>query len=184
MKLSIVIVSYNGREHVHKCLASLARHPQSGESEIVVVDNDGAGGGGLAESLRSRLGDRVRACFEARRGVAHARNRGLREARGEIVVLERLHQAEVTLRELDRLLARDGADPWCRFAAFTSLGSGAAAVVREWLGDPTTLDAAGARAALPGLVAQVARATGVDRHDLYDAAQNAFVPHADLRHVA
>ena len=49
---------------------------------------------------------------------------------------------------LARLLVRDGGDPWCRFAAFTSLGDGAGDVVRDWLADPTTLDTPGARAAL------------------------------------
>lgn len=58
---------------------------------------------------------------------------------------------------LARLLEQDGGDPWCRFAAFTALDGGAGRVVRDWLADPTTLDDAAARAALPGLVAQVAR---------------------------
>jgi len=55
------------------------------------------------------------------------------------------------LEILRTLLARDGADGWCRTAAFTSLPPGAAAeIVRGGLDR-------GTRAALPGLFAQIAR---------------------------
>jgi putative heme-binding domain-containing protein len=63
------------------------------------------------------------------------------------------------------LLDRDGADPWCRYACFTSLGgaAGGAAddapgrLIAAWLAEPTRLAAPGPAAALPGLVAQVGR---------------------------
>lgn len=59
---------------------------------------------------------------------------------------------------LRTLLARDGADAWCRVAAFTSLpADGAAAVVRDWLAPDGSGLTGDGRAALPGLFAQIAR---------------------------
>lgn len=58
---------------------------------------------------------------------------------------------------LRTLLERDGADPWVRYAAFTSLRGDAAEIVSQWLGSPQSLASKGAAAALPGLIAQVGR---------------------------
>jgi putative membrane-bound dehydrogenase-like protein len=58
---------------------------------------------------------------------------------------------------LRALLERDGADPWIRYAAFTSLRGDAAGIVSAWLASPRSLASKGAAAALPGLVAQVGR---------------------------
>jgi len=58
---------------------------------------------------------------------------------------------------LRTLLERDGADPWVRYAAFTSLGGDAAGIVEDWLARPESLASKGGTAALPGLVAQVGR---------------------------
>ena len=65
--------------------------------------------------------------------------------------------AEPRLAILRTLLERDGADPWCRYAAFTSLRGDAVEIVAAWLDSPQSLTSKGAAAALPGLVAQVGR---------------------------
>jgi putative heme-binding domain-containing protein len=65
--------------------------------------------------------------------------------------------AEPRLAILRTLLERDGADPWCRYAAFTGLRGDAAEIVAAWLDSPQSLASKGAAAALPGLVAQVGR---------------------------
>ncbi|MFM7521028.1 MAG: PVC-type heme-binding CxxCH protein [Planctomycetota bacterium] len=57
---------------------------------------------------------------------------------------------------LTELLARDGHDPWCRMAAFTSAGGLAGRIVTTWLAAAAPPSAA-ARAALPGLVAQIGK---------------------------
>ena len=63
-----------------------------------------------------------------------------------------------TRRQILRtLLERDGADPWIRYAAFTSLAGDAGTIVEHWLAAPEGLASKGAAAALPGLVAQVGR---------------------------
>ncbi len=65
--------------------------------------------------------------------------------------------AEPRLAILRTILERDGADPWCRYAAFTGLRGDAAEIVTTWLDSPQSLASKGAAAALPGLVAQVGR---------------------------
>ena len=65
--------------------------------------------------------------------------------------------AQPRLAILRTLLERDGADPWCRYAAFTGLRGDAAEIVAAWLDSPHSLASKGAAAALPGLVAQVGR---------------------------
>ena len=44
MDLSIIIVSYNAKKHLHDCLTSLQQHPPALPYEIVVVDNASADG--------------------------------------------------------------------------------------------------------------------------------------------
>jgi putative membrane-bound dehydrogenase-like protein len=63
---------------------------------------------------------------------------------------------EPRLALLTALLTRDGADPWCRMAAFTSAAGLAGRIVNGWLAADTPPSAA-ARAALPGLVAQIGK---------------------------
>ena len=53
---------------------------------------------------------------------------------------------------LRTLLERDGDDPWCRYAAFTSLRGDAGKIVEAWLADPGRLAGKQAAAALPGPV--------------------------------
>jgi len=85
LDLSIVIVSYNGREHLRRCLASLAAHPPAAESEVIVVDNDSRDGS--APMVASEF-PHVRLLRMPRNlGFAAGANRGAREATGEAVVL-------------------------------------------------------------------------------------------------
>jgi GT2 family glycosyltransferase len=49
--VSIIIVSYNVREDLARCLASLHDHPPRASHEIVVVDNDSTDGS-AAEARR------------------------------------------------------------------------------------------------------------------------------------
>lgn len=66
--------------------------------------------------------------------------------------------SEPRLAVLGTLLARDGADAWCRTAAFTSLsGDGATEIVRAWLAAGPDGLTAPMRTVLPGLFAQMAR---------------------------
>jgi GT2 family glycosyltransferase len=84
LDLSIVIVSFNAREDLERCLASLRETPPSCSHEIVVVDN--ASTDGSADTARRHAGVRV---IEAgdNRGFAAANNIGIRSSTGANVLL-------------------------------------------------------------------------------------------------
>ena len=85
MDVSIVIVSYNGRDFLHRCLASIYRHTRDIEYEVVVVDN----------ASRDDTPQMVRDGFPQARlivqphnaGFAGGANRGLAEAQGDALLL-------------------------------------------------------------------------------------------------
>jgi GT2 family glycosyltransferase len=84
-RLAIVIVTYNSSDHVHACLASLARHAPRIAHEIVVVDN--ASTDDTATAVRQRWpGVRV---IEAGANVGFARacNLGIRHSSGDLILL-------------------------------------------------------------------------------------------------
>ena len=83
--LSIVIVSFNGRELLQRCLSSLYEHTTGIEFEVVVVDNaseDGTPEMVLAEFPKSTL---IRRSSNA--GFAYAANEGVAVARGSHILL-------------------------------------------------------------------------------------------------
>ena len=85
MDLSIIIVSYNGREHLRKCLQSLAAHGPGVGHEVIVVDNasqDGSREMVAAEFPQARL-----LPLPKNVGFAAGANRGIGEASGEAIVL-------------------------------------------------------------------------------------------------
>jgi glycosyltransferase involved in cell wall biosynthesis len=85
MKLSLVIPAYNEEHYLGACLqaatAELAAQEHLGPFEIIVVNN--ASTDRTAEVASAFPG--VRVVFEARKGLTRARQRGLEEARGDIL---------------------------------------------------------------------------------------------------
>lgn len=84
-RLSIVIVTYNSRDQIGACIASLMHTPASIDHEIVVIDN--ASSDGTAGLVREGWqGVRV---IEApdNLGFARANNLGIRQTSGEFVLL-------------------------------------------------------------------------------------------------
>jgi GT2 family glycosyltransferase len=82
--ISIVIVSFNAREHLRRCLTTLYEH-QRGAFEVIVVDNaspDGSAAMVSAEFSKARL---IRNSANA--GFAVAANIGMREALADVIVL-------------------------------------------------------------------------------------------------
>ncbi len=77
----MVVPAYNEVAVLADCLSSLQRQTYPGAYEIIVVDNASTDG---TAALAKRFGARV--VSEPRRGVCFARQRGLSEAGGEIVV--------------------------------------------------------------------------------------------------
>jgi glycosyltransferase involved in cell wall biosynthesis len=82
--LSVVVPLYNKRETIAACLASVARQTL-GDFEVVVVDDGSTDGG--AEVVRDFGDPRIRVVSQANGGVSAARNRGIAEARAEVVAL-------------------------------------------------------------------------------------------------
>lgn len=82
--VSIVIVSYNARVDLERCLAALAASPPSGSHEVIVVDN--ASTDGSVRATRSWPDVRV---IESptNRGFAAATNMGIRKSAGRHVLL-------------------------------------------------------------------------------------------------
>jgi GT2 family glycosyltransferase len=85
LDISIVIVSYNGREHLRRCLASLLAHPPAAEREVIVVDNDSADGS--ADMVASDFPGVRLLRMRRNLGFAAGANRGIKEATGEAIVL-------------------------------------------------------------------------------------------------
>lgn len=82
--LSIVIVSFNAREELERCLGSLRASPPSCAHEILVVDN--ASTDGSAAAARQHNGVQV-IDAGANRGFAAANNIGIRASRGTDILL-------------------------------------------------------------------------------------------------
>lgn len=82
--LSIVVVSFNARTDLVNCLLSVKKHPPSLPHEIIVVDN--ASADGSVAAAQKLPGIRV---IEMGRnaGFAAANNAGIREARGDLLLL-------------------------------------------------------------------------------------------------
>jgi N-acetylglucosaminyl-diphospho-decaprenol L-rhamnosyltransferase len=106
-RLSIVIVNYNGREHLENCLRSLAEHPVVMTHEIIVVDN--ASTDGSVQALRRHPGIRVVA-LDQNVGFSRGNNAGIRASGGELVLLLN-NDTLVPGGALDTLVARLDAYP-------------------------------------------------------------------------
>jgi GT2 family glycosyltransferase len=84
-RLSIIIVTYNARNDVEGCLASLARYPPSVEHDVVVVDN--ASTDGAPAAIRDRWTSVRVIDAGGNLGFARANNLGIRQTSGELVLL-------------------------------------------------------------------------------------------------
>ena len=84
-ELSIVFVNYNDRIHLEKSLASLQTHVQDIDYEAIVVDNNSSDGS-LA-FLRKNFPSVKTIGNKENQGYAKANNQGIRESKGEYVLL-------------------------------------------------------------------------------------------------
>jgi GT2 family glycosyltransferase len=105
--LSIIIVSFNARTDLERCLQSLHAAPPATPHEIVVVDNRSTDGS--ADAARGWRDVRV---IEngANVGFARANNIGIRDSRGEYVLLLN-SDTVVPPGAIDRLVAELDARP-------------------------------------------------------------------------
>lgn len=83
MKVSVIIITYNGAQRFPAVLAALASQAGTREFEIILVDNNSTD---ETKSIAQGVGiSNFRYVFEATPGISHARDAGVRAARGEIV---------------------------------------------------------------------------------------------------
>jgi len=99
--VSIIIVSFNARADLERCLDSVAAAPPARTHETIVVDN--GSNDGSAEAAERRAGVRVIRTGE-NRGFAHACNVGIRASRGANLLLLN-SDTIVPAGAVDRLLA-------------------------------------------------------------------------------
>ncbi len=85
MDVSIIIVSWNTRELLERCLYSIYRQCKRANFEIIVVDN--ASKDGSAEMVRDKFNEVVLIENERNRGFAAANNQGIARAKGRFVLL-------------------------------------------------------------------------------------------------
>ena len=107
IRLSIVIVSFNARTDLVNCLLSLKKNPPAVAHEILVVDN--ASSDGSAEAALRIPGVRVLK-MERNSGFSAANNAGIRESRGELLLLLN-SDTLVPPGALDQLIGRLEATP-------------------------------------------------------------------------
>jgi len=81
MKLSIIIVSWNVREDLVRCLRSIEENRPFAEFKIIVVDN--ASSDGTVDSIKQDFPDVTIIANEENRGFAAANNQGIKKARGQ-----------------------------------------------------------------------------------------------------
>ncbi|HET7217207.1 MAG TPA: glycosyltransferase family 2 protein [Vicinamibacterales bacterium] len=85
MTLSIVIVAFNARADLERCLMSLHDAPPSVAHDITVVDNASTDGG--IDLVRTRWPGVGILALPENRGFAAANNAGIRATRGEMLLL-------------------------------------------------------------------------------------------------
>ncbi len=88
MKITVILCTYNRCRGLAKALDSIAASelPSTVEWEVLVVDNHSNDQTReVVEDFCRRYPDRFRYAFEAKRGLSHARNAGIRQARGDVV---------------------------------------------------------------------------------------------------
>jgi len=113
MHFSVIVPSYNVERYIDECVRSAARQESGGEHEVIVVDDGSTDGTpAIVRRLAQELPN-VRAFFQANDGApGKARNRGIAEARGELLVFldsdDRLPTG--ALAAYDRAAAAGGAD--------------------------------------------------------------------------
>jgi glucosyl-dolichyl phosphate glucuronosyltransferase len=88
MSITVILCTYNRCESLATALNSAAalQLPCSVEWEVLVVDNNSSDQTrDLVEEFCRRYSDRFRYLFEPQQGLSHARNAGIRGARGDII---------------------------------------------------------------------------------------------------
>jgi N-acetylglucosaminyl-diphospho-decaprenol L-rhamnosyltransferase len=101
LTLSVIVVSFNARADLERCLDSLRKQAPAVPHEVIVVDNGSSDGS--AEAARARPDVQVVA-MDSNRGFAAANNAGIRASTGSLLLLLN-SDTIVPAGAIDRLLA-------------------------------------------------------------------------------
>lgn len=87
MVLSAIIVVFNHKNYLERCLNSLVRELKNiGESEIRVIDNHSTDGS--TQLIKRQFGKKVKlVCHKENLGFARACNKGIRAAKGKYILI-------------------------------------------------------------------------------------------------
>ncbi|MGI6273890.1 MAG: glycosyltransferase family 2 protein [Anaerohalosphaeraceae bacterium] len=108
MKLSIIIVSWNVKRDLLRCLSALCKNPCSQHSEQIVIDNNSSDG--TVDAVRERFPEVTVIANAENVGFAAANNQGMDRAQGQYVLLLNPDTVVHPLA-LDRLIAFLDANP-------------------------------------------------------------------------
>lgn len=106
--LSVIIVTYESREDIVNCLASIPREAGGAPVEIVLMDNDS--GDGTLTLVRERFPHVIAAASGANLGFSKANNLGYGKTRGEYILFLN-PDTVVTAAALEHCLRRLQAEP-------------------------------------------------------------------------
>ena len=113
MKLSVVLISWNGRAFLERCLRSLSFLDEE-ETEIIVVDNGSRDGTG--EMVARDFPRVLLLTMPENKGVSYARNRGLERTSGDYIwILD--NDTEVSSETTQTLLNFMDRHPRCGLCA-------------------------------------------------------------------
>jgi GT2 family glycosyltransferase len=122
MDLSIIIASYNARDHLQDCVLSLVVNPPRVLHEIIVVDNDSSDGS--PEMIASRFPDIKLLKSETNMGFSKANNLAYRYSRGDHLLF--LNSDTLVLRNaLDNMITFQKSHPWAGIVGPKILNPGA-----------------------------------------------------------
>lgn len=82
MKISVIVCAYNEEKYIKDCLASILKNPPADLLEVIVVDNGSTDG---TAEIAGGFKGLVRVVREPRKGLTRARQKGLLEAKGDVL---------------------------------------------------------------------------------------------------
>jgi len=85
VELSVVVVSFNGRDYLRRCLSSVLEHTKGASCELIVVDN--ASWDGSAQMVETEFPQVALIRLPVNVGFAAGCNRGMERAAGEFMLL-------------------------------------------------------------------------------------------------
>lgn len=83
-KVSVIVPVYNIERYIERCIHSILNQSYT-EFEIIIVDDGSTDDSGAKCDHLSKIDDRIRVIHQENKGLSAARNRGMREARGEYI---------------------------------------------------------------------------------------------------